>query len=300
MSDIVELKVTSRKPYTFYLRSAKHFVEGTKVKAPVEKITVSALGNAIPAAITIASKLEQEESATIENVTTGYPTLDGKEGQTGKPCAQIKIVLKRTGKVTTALETEEEWETAERLKDAKLEKKMAKVKKEGGKRGVEIEGAADMGGLQFFCTAVLEPGSDVDMLVECMKAMNAKPDPNNEEERKGGSGHVGKLLFTQSDKAVAIMTYVPKAKQGQIKANEWLSHVVKQMGAADVKIEERSTATNATVAIECNADKGLFAIKMKDAAIQEGINYLKERGLFPDKDDDEEDEMVFGDDDFPM
>ena len=28
------------------------------------------------------------------------------------------------------------------------------VIKEGGKRSVEIEGAADMGGLQFFCTSM--------------------------------------------------------------------------------------------------------------------------------------------------
>merc|ERR1719329_1635677 len=37
------------------------------------------------------------------------------------------------------------------------EKKLKKVIKEGGKRGVEIEGAADMGGLQFFSTSVDEP-----------------------------------------------------------------------------------------------------------------------------------------------
>jgi len=36
-------------------------------------------------------------------------------------------------------------------------KKLKKVIKEGGKRGVEIEGAADMGGLTFFCTSVDEP-----------------------------------------------------------------------------------------------------------------------------------------------
>merc|ERR1719264_1858548 len=39
-------------------------------------------------------------------------------------------------------------------------KKLKKVIKEGGKRGVEIEGAADMGGLQFFCTSVDEPEGD--------------------------------------------------------------------------------------------------------------------------------------------
>merc|ERR1711968_123373 len=44
----------------------------------------------------------------------------------------------------------------ESKKQSKKEKKEAKkikaVEKEGGKKGVEIEGAADMGGLAFFCT----------------------------------------------------------------------------------------------------------------------------------------------------
>ena len=33
-------------------------------------------------------------------------------------------------------------------------KKLARCIKEGGKRGVEIDGAATMGGLSFFCTKV--------------------------------------------------------------------------------------------------------------------------------------------------
>merc|ERR1719235_765185 len=67
------------------------------------------------------------------------------------------------------------------------EKKMAKIVKEGGKRGVEIEGAADMGGLQFFCTMMGDKmEGDLDLLIESMKAMNAKSDPS-EEERKGGA-----------------------------------------------------------------------------------------------------------------
>merc|ERR1712032_1141322 len=84
--------------------------------------------------------------------------------------------------------------TPEQLEEEK-KKKMKKVVKEGGKRGVEIEGAADMGGLQFFCTSVDEPDGDLELLEECMKSMNAKSDPT-EEERKGGSGHVGKMLFS--------------------------------------------------------------------------------------------------------
>merc|ERR1712226_1519104 len=79
--------------------------------------------------------------------------------------------------------------------EAAKKAKLKKVLKEGGKRGVEIEGAADMGGLQFFCTSVDEPEGDLELLSKCVEAMNAKSDPT-EEERKGGSGHIGKIVFS--------------------------------------------------------------------------------------------------------
>merc|ERR1719230_664922 len=108
-------------------------------------------------------------------------------------------------------------------------KKLKKVIKEGGKRGVEIEGAADMGGLQFFCTSVDEPDGDLDMLVESMKAMNAKSDPT-EEERKGGSGHIGKMIFSAGTEQLAIVAYVPEAKQGELSCEEWLKTVLDSHG----------------------------------------------------------------------
>merc|ERR1712061_955279 len=93
--------------------------------------------------------------------------------------------------------------------------KLKKVIKEGGKRGVEIEGAADMGGLQFFCTAVDLPDGDLDLLVESMKAMNQKSDPT-EEERKGGSGHIGKMIFSAGTEQLAVVAYVPEEKRGDL------------------------------------------------------------------------------------
>merc|ERR1719409_2170104 len=65
-----------------------------------------------------------------------------------------------------------------------------------------------MGGLQFFITSVLEPEADLDMLVETMRAMNATSDPT-EEERKGGSGRVGKTIFCVTDDKINIVAYVP-------------------------------------------------------------------------------------------
>merc|ERR1712066_679811 len=125
---------------------------------------------------------------------------------------------------------------AKRMREKKEEdpaKKRAdllkKVKKEGGKRGVEIEGAADMGGLQFFCSSVDLPEGDMELLVESMKAMNAKSDPT-EEERKGGSGHIGKMIFSAGTEQLAIAAYVPEAKQGDLSCEEWLKSVLGEFG----------------------------------------------------------------------
>merc|ERR1719497_214351 len=107
--------------------------------------------------------------------------------------------------------------------------KLKKVIKEGGKRGVEIEGAADMGGLQFFCSSVDLPEGDLEMLVESMKAMNAKSDPT-EEERKGGSGHIGKMIFSAGAEQLAVVAYVPEDKQKNLSCEEWLSTVLTSQG----------------------------------------------------------------------
>merc|ERR1712230_176663 len=132
----------------------------------------------------------------------------------------------------------------ERLTEAKMEKKMKKIIKEGGKRGVEIEGAADMGGLQFFCTTVDEPVGDVDWLYESMRAMNAKCDPA-EEERKGGSGHVGKMIISIDEaKQCSLVAYVPPQKVGEITAETWMKDVLKAMNAP----EESFLSGNANLA----------------------------------------------------
>merc|ERR1719436_805132 len=112
-------------------------------------------------------------------------------------------------------------------------KKEKKVIKEGGKRGVEIEGAADMGGLQFFCTSVDEPDGDLDLLKESVTAMNAKSDPS-EEERKGGSGHIGKTIFSAGTEQLAVVAYVPEEKQEACSCEEWLKSVL-SLFAGDVK-----------------------------------------------------------------
>lgn len=199
---------------------------------------------------------------------------------------------------------------AERLGTDKLAKKMKKVLKEGGKRGVEIEGAADMGGLKYFCTMMIEPAGDMDCLVECMRAMNVDCAPD-EEERRGCSGKIGKIIISHSDDKVNVVAYVPKDETENCSASEWLQYVTERLletgnGIKDIPGVAKGLVlsypgnekTFAKATLVKDADQGLFPLKIKDAAINSAYTYLRSKGLFPEDDEDDDDEMVWGDEDF--
>jgi len=201
---------------------------------------------------------------------------------------------KKEGKKQEKAAAEPSKEAAAEDPEKARKDKLKKVIKEGGKRGVEIEGAADMGGLQFFCTSVDCPEGDVDMLLECLNAMNAKSDPT-EEERKGGSGHIGKMIFSAGVEHLAVAAYVPEEKQSELSCEEWLKVVLGAFGGE----VQRAAKDVCLGVVKANQDKGVFPLKIREPMILEANNFLRKKGLFPDNDDDDDDEMIFGDDDFP-
>merc|ERR1711865_91119 len=166
--------------------------------------------------------------------------------------------------------------------------------KEGGKRGVEIEGAADMGGLQFFCTSVDAPNGDLEILKACLEAMNAKSDPT-EEERKGGSGHIGKMIFSAGTDRLAVCAYVPEKHHDTIVCKEWIEKVLAMFPGGKLDSEAKDVCSGH---VPTDGDNNIFPMKIRDSMILEANNFLRKKGLFPE-DDDDDDEMVFGDDDFP-
>merc|ERR1712205_7456 len=96
------------------------------------------------------------------------------------------------------------------------EKDVAKVLKEGGKKGVEIEGAADMSGLTCFCTRIQNAKGEVKLLEVAMEGMNAIPDPSDEEERKGCSGKISKIIISESEEKGQIAIGVRRRRdEGQ-------------------------------------------------------------------------------------
>merc|ERR1712094_167367 len=127
-------------------------------------------------------------------------------------------------------------------------KKLAKCLKEGGKKGVDIAGAADMTlGLGFFCTTMEQPEGNVDLHEYCMAGANKEVEPDA-EERKGGSGHIGKMLLSAGNTHLALVAYVPTALIPKIKAHEWLAEVA-------------STEGYARAAVKADPENDKFAIK---------------------------------------
>jgi len=222
--------------------------------------------------------------------------MDGKAGKAKGPAQQAK-------------ETPEQKAAKQAAKDA--EKLLKTVVKEGGKKGVEIEGASDMGGLDFFCTTIESPDGDQPLLRIAMQAMNADPDPEA-EDRKGCSGHVGKMIFSAGAKQLAIVAYVPKPESNKsadkINVTEWIEAVCKEVGGKVTVAQSPAEPTFqgfncphggfiAEAVVESDAEKGKFALKDKDAAMAAAFNFLRAHGAFPEDTGDDSDDMVFGDDD---
>merc|ERR1712186_12531 len=115
-----------------------------------------------------------------------------------------------------------------------------------------------------------------------------------EEERKGGSGHIGKMIFSAGADQLAVVAYVPENKQSELSCKEWLEKVLGlQSGVVDSVADDICRGY-----VKTDSNKNVFPLKIREGMILEANNFLRKKGLFPE-DDDDEDEMVFGDDDFP-
>lgn len=236
------------------------------------------------------------ESSTADSANSSQknPPVNDEAAPKMEEAPKKEVASKKEGKKKAGGKQEAPKEKSEAELAEERKTKVKKVMKEGGKRGVEIEGAADMGGLQFFCTSVDEPEGDLALMDMCMEAMNKKCDPSA-EERSGGSGAIGKMIFSAGNDQLGVVAYIPEAKQGEIDATEWLKKVLDLFQG---EIAENSTATYARGFVTTDTNINKFPLKMKEPSITEAISYLKSKGLFPDNDSDSDD-FVFGDDDFP-
>ncbi|KAI8470430.1 MAG: flagellar associated protein [Monoraphidium minutum] len=161
------------------------------------------------------------------------------------------------------------------------------AKKEGGKKGVDMCGMSDLGGVKFFTITLETPNGDMTLMDSVLEGMNAEVD-EAAEERKGGAGALGKMLLSAGDKALAMVCQVPKALQeahDNFKMAEWVKAVVDATGA---KVTEE-TAELVRMVAEADPEKEKFPLKMRDSAQNACFAYLRTAGLLPADDSDSDD-----------
>eukprot|EP00291_Cryptomonas_curvata_P008212 CAMPEP_0172190846 /NCGR_PEP_ID=MMETSP1050-20130122/23347_1 /TAXON_ID=233186 /ORGANISM="Cryptomonas curvata, Strain CCAP979/52" /LENGTH=154 /DNA_ID=CAMNT_0012865779 /DNA_START=30 /DNA_END=492 /DNA_ORIENTATION=+ len=140
-----------------------------------------------------------------------------------------------------------------------------------------------MGGLEFFTTQIESAEGDLALLQAAMDAANKDVDPAD-EEAKGGSGMVGKMLLSSGDKQLALLCYVPAEKRDKVKASEWMAAVVASCHGEVVRGDGASASGRVV-----SDGKTRFSLKDKDTCQAASVNWLKERGLFPQAQDEDDD-----------
>jgi hypothetical protein len=148
------------------------------------------------------------------------------------------------------------------------------------------------------------PDGDTDLLLLSMDSMNSDPDPEA-EDRKGCSGHVGKMIYSAGVTQLALVAYVPDAEHNKsaskIDVQVWMDHVLKTVGGGKVLTAKKAANSpkGGHIVVACipaDPEKGKFPLKDKDSAMAAAFGFLRQHDAFPE-DKDSSDEMVFGDDD---
>lgn len=164
------------------------------------------------------------------------------------------------------------------------------TKKEGGKKGVDICGMCDLGGVKYFNVTIDTANGELEGLDFVLEGMNAPVD-ESAEERKGGAGHLGKMLYSAAEggNTLALAVNIPKALQEAnpgVTMAKWIDEVISAAGGSVTKREEAEEVIK--VLITADKEKGEFPIKMRDAAQNAGFAFLRANGCLPNDDDDDD------------
>lgn len=174
---------------------------------------------------------------------------------------------------------------------APSEKQVKAAVKEGGKKGQDLSGMSDMGGVKFFSVAVDTALGQWELMDSIMEGMNKEVDPSA-DDRKGGAGHIAKCLMFADENILLIICHMPKELSEQVSQKEWFGNITDSVGAG-VKGEpvELSNDKGYIMKAELAADPDneLFPLKLRDTAIARSFEFLVSKGVVqPQESDDDE------------
>jgi len=190
-------------------------------------------------------KFETSETITdgIENFGTAFNSLftGGNNGKVAVKICDPKPIWKAKENPLRAKQ-QSMCEMAQGMTEEDRKACLKAVRKEGGKKGVDIEGASHLGNTQFFCTTVTEPNGDLELVLESVKAMNAKEPKvvRAHMERSGCSGELAKIVVSAHKDFIAVVAYVPEALQKSLTPKDWLEDVMHWYGGEVVSSSEET------------------------------------------------------------
>lgn len=162
--------------------------------------------------------------------------------------------------------------------------------KEGGKKGQDLAGMSDMGGVKFFSVAVDSALGEWELMEAILEGMNKEVDPNA-DDRKGGAGHIGKCLMYADEKVLLIICHMPKELSDTLSQKDWFDAITESVGAKQIgeSVDLPNDGGSVLKAeLSADADKEVFPLKLRDAAIGRSFEFLVSKGLVrPDESDDD-------------
>merc|ERR1712086_306752 len=115
------------------------------------------------------------------------------------------------------------------------------------------------------------PQGDFGLLEKSLAAMNAE------------CADIGKMLFSDGPDQLAVIASIPDVHPSGMNCEDWLQAVSKVVGGTVFE----TTGTSGKLVIRAGADT--YPIKLKEPGITAAICFLKDKGFFPDAEEDDDD-----------
>jgi len=138
-------------------------------------------------------------------------------------------------------------------------------------------------GVHFFCVTVEAAEGEMKLMDKVLEGMNTEVDPEA-EDRKGGAGDLGKMLFNANEHKLVIICHTPKEVMEKATAAEWMAGVLKVTHCTVVEKSEHIIKAE----VANDPDKNIFTLKLRDEGMSASFAFLRSRQLMIEDDSDDD------------
>jgi lysyl-tRNA synthetase class 2 len=167
---------------------------------------------------------------------------------------------------------------------AVTEKQKLAARKEGGKKGQDLSGLQDLGGVSHFHVVLENADANWDLMESAMAGANEEV---NGEERRGGAADIAKVFLSANEDRLCIYLHVPEAVSEAVSIQEWFDVLVKTSGSTVVQAPPADTRFGFAKAELLHVPE-VFPLKVRDQTSSLGYQFLKTKGVIPDEESSDE------------